>query len=141
MKRIRFFTLLLVLLLSALSLTACGRSEFGMSDNTTKLMTITARRADPGDFFMVGSLEVADGEKIAITSDLEKGAVKVEIIGTPKDQSIDEVPDFNVEPAVTVDVSGTDAAAYTVPAGAYMLRATCLEKATGSVRIDVKSVE
>ena len=65
MKRIKTFAGIIALLLAALLLTACGKSEFGMSENTEKRMTITAENADKEDFFAVGSLEVEDGEQIS----------------------------------------------------------------------------
>ena len=101
MKRMTSFTMIIALVLSMLVLTACGKSEFGLSENTEKKMTITAENADKDSFFMVGSLEVADGEQIAITSNLTKGSVRVEIIGMPAEQSIDQIPDLNVEPTIT----------------------------------------
>ena len=141
MKRGRTLTVLAVLVLLALTLTACGKSEFGMTENTGKQMTITAVNAAQDAFFMTGSLEVADGEQIVITSGLEKGSVKVEIVAAPEDQSIDSLPEMDGDAMITADVSSTDAVSGTVPAGIYMVRATCLEKATGTVQIEVKPAE
>lgn len=132
--------MIIALVLSMLVLTACGKSEFGLSENTEKKMTITAENADKDAFFMVGSLEVADGEQIAITSNLTKGSVRVEIIGTPEEQSIDQIPDMNAEATLTADLKSTDSVSGTVEAGTYMLKATCLEKATGTVLVEVTPV-
>jgi hypothetical protein len=66
-------------ILSLLMLTACGKSQFGLTENTEKRMVITAERAAKDDFFLVGSLKVDEGEQITISSDLEKGSVRVEI--------------------------------------------------------------
>ena len=140
MKRMTSFTMIIALVLSMLVLTACGKSEFGLSENTEKKMTITAENADKDAFFMVGSLEVADGEQIAITSNLTKGSVRVEIIGMPAEQSIDQIPDLNVEPTITSNLKSTDSVSGTVAAGTYMLKATCLEKATGTVLVEVTPV-
>lgn len=140
MKRMTSFTMIIALVLSMLVLTACGKSEFGLSENTEKKMTITAENADKDSFFMVGSLEVADGEQIAITSNLTKGSVRVEIIGMPAEQSIDQIPDLNVEPTITSNLKSTDSVSGTVEAGTYMLKATCLEKATGTVLVEVTPV-
>jgi len=140
MKRMTSFTMIIALVLSMLVLTACGKSEFGLSENTEKKMTITAENADKDSFFMVGSLEVADGEQIAITSNLTKGSVRVEIIGMPAEQSIDQIPDLNVEPTITSNLKSTDSVSGTVAAGTYMLKATCLEKATGTVLVEVTPV-
>lgn len=127
------------LMLSTL-LTACGGQEFGVTENTEKRMTITAERADKDDFFMVGTLEVEDNEQIAITSDLTEGSIRVELVGVPKEQSIDEVPATDGEAVITADVTGTDEKTEKVSAGSYMLRATCLERATGTVLIEVQPV-
>ena len=140
MKRMTSFTMIIALVLSMLVLTACGKSEFGLSENTEKKMTITAENADKDAFFMVGSLEVADGEPIAITSNLTKGSVRVEIVGTPEEQSIDQIPDMNAEATLTADLKSTDSVSGTVEAGTYMLKATCLEKATGTVLVEVTPV-
>ena len=140
MKRMTSFTMIIALVLSMLVLTACGKSEFGLSENTEKKMTITAENADKDSFFMVGSLEVADGEQIAITSNLTKGSVRVEIVGTPEEQSIDQIPDMNAEATLAADLKGTDSVSGTVEAGTYMLKATCLEKATGTVLVEVSPV-
>ena len=140
MKRMTSFTMIIALVLSMLVLTACGKSEFGLSENTEKKMTITAENADKDAFFMVGSLEVADGEPIAITSNLTKGSVRVEIVGTPEEQSIDQIPDMNAEATLTADLKSTDSVSGTVEAGTYMLKATCLEKATGTVLVEVSPV-
>ena len=140
MKRMTSFTMIIALVLSMLVLTACGKSEFGLSENTEKKMTITAENADKDALFMVGSLEVADGEQIAITSNLTKGSVRVEIIGTPEEQSIDQIPDMNAEATLTADLKSTDSVSGTVETGTYMLKATCLEKATGTVLVEVTPV-
>ena len=132
--------MIIALVLSMLVLTACGKSEFGLSENTEKKMTITAENADKDALFMVGSLEVADGEQIAITSNLTKGSVRVEIIGTPEEQSIDQIPDMNAEATLTADLKSTDSVSGTVETGTYMLKATCLEKATGTVLVEVTPV-
>ena len=138
MKRIKTFAGIFALLLAALLLMACGKSEFGMAENTAKRMTIAADNADKKDFFMVGSLEVEDGEQIVVTSNLKKGSIRVELVGTPAEQSIDQLPEMNGAATLTAELTGTDGVSGTVPAGSYLLRATCLEKASGTVEIEVQ---
>ena len=136
-------SILLALAMSALlmlALTGCGKSVFGVAENTEKRISITAENADKDAFFMVGSLEVADGERIVITSSLAKGAVRVEIVAAPEDQSMDSFPKMDGDAIITADVSRTDGASGTVPAGSYLLRAVCLEKATGTIQIEVRPV-
>ena len=59
MKRSRYLAVLMALIVSSLMLTACGKSEFSLTENTGKRMVITAERADKDAFFAAGSLEVA----------------------------------------------------------------------------------
>ena len=91
MKKAIIYTLVLML---CISLTACGKSEFGLSENDGRHMTITARNADRDAFFMAGSLEVNKDEQILITSDLKKGLIRVEIVAAPEEQSIVVLPDM-----------------------------------------------
>lgn len=142
MKKTISVLLTAVLVLSMMLMTSCGKSEFGLSENTEKLMTINAENAAKDDFFMTGTLEVADGEKVVVTSNLEKGSVKVELFATPEEQSIDEVPDVEAgEPVFMMNATGTDSQSGTMPASSLMLKATVLEKATGTVTIEVLPAE
>ena len=137
MKKNNSLALLVLLAFAALLLAGCGSSTFAVTENTEKRMTITAERAAKGDFFMVGTLEVAEGEKIVITSELTKGSIRVEIIGTPEEQSIDKLPETDGAPIITANLDSGDMTSGTVPAGNYLMKATCLEKATGAVVIEV----
>ena len=137
-KTRRIYIIIFVL---ALTLTACGKSEFGVTENTRKHMTITAQNADKDAFFMVGSLDVADGEQIEITASLTKGSVKVEIVRSPDSQGISEIPEMDGAAIISANLVRTDGASGTVPAGTYLLRATCLERATGTIQIDVMPAE
>ena len=134
-------TAFLSAILMLLMLTACGRFEFGPSENTGKQMTITAENAARDAFFVSGSLEVAEGEQIVIASDLAKGSIRVELIAVPGEQSIDKLPELDGEAILTADLDRTGGASGSVPAGWYMVKATCLEKATGTVRIEVKPTD
>ena len=140
MKRNRVFTLIIFVLL-VLALTACMKSEFGMAENTPKRMTITAQNAGKNAFFMLGSLEVAEGEQVDITSNLTKGTIEVVLIRTPEEQSIDELPDYDNAESYKYEFSSKDSASDLVPAGTYMLKATCLKKASGTLQIEVKPAE
>ena len=89
-------SIIVTILILMLTLTACGKSEFGVSENTGKQMTVIAQNADKDAFFMVGALDVADGEQIVIAASLTKGSVRVEIVSAAEEQSIDELPDSRV---------------------------------------------
>ena len=129
---------ILALLLSMLMLTACGKSEFGVTENTGKRMTITAENAEKDAFFMVGALEVDEEEQIVIASDLTKGSVRVEIVEAPEGESVEELTAADGDAILTANLKTTEEASGTVPAGSYLVKATCLERATGTVQIEVQ---
>ena len=126
------------LVISMLLLTGCGKPEFGVTENTEKRMVITAVKADPDDFFVIGTLEVSDGEQVEISSDLKKGSVRVEILDSPEEQSVDKLPEIGGNTTFTADVTENEKSSETIPAGNYYLKATCLEKATGNILVEVK---
>ena len=131
----------MVMVMSVLILSACGKSEFTTTENTGKLMTIKAENANKDDYFMIGTLEAEEGDTISITSELEKGTVRIEIYGAPQTSGTEEAPELEVEPVITCDASSGVSQSGTVPEGNYMLKATCLEKATGTVRVEVLPAE
>ena len=104
MKRITAVIILLMLL------TACGKSEFGVTENTGKCMTITAVNADKDDFFIIGSLEVAEGEEITAAADLTKGSIRVEIFKWADEQNADKLPtaDKDAETIITANLRSTE---------------------------------
>ena len=135
--KIRKLTLSVIAILSILCFAACGRSEFSVIDSTEKRMTITAENASREASFTTGSLEVSEGEQIVISSNLSKGSVRVEIIKEDEVQSISVLPDMDGEAVITANLANKDGASGTVPAGSYMVKATCLKKATGTIQIEV----
>ena len=139
--RILRMTALLILSSLLMLLAACGKSAFGISENTGKQMTLTAENAAKDSFFIAGLLEADDGEEIVITSALKKGSIRVEIVAIPEEQSIDTLPSMDGEALLTADLHGTEEVSGTLPAGSYQLRAACLEKASGTVQIQVKPAE
>lgn len=137
----KIFAAILAGVLSLLTLTACGKSQFGLTENTEKRMVITAERAAKDDFFLVGSLKVDEGEQITISSDLEKGSVRVEIFRWGEEQDADTLPETGGEATLTANLHAADGASGTVEPGNYSLKAVCLEKATGTVTIEVVPAE
>ena len=127
-----------VFALAAVLLAGCGKSEFGMSENSEKRMVITAENADKDSFFAVGTLYVEEGEQVEITADLSKGAVRVELFSAPTEGSKDELPEMDGTATITADMHSTEGMTTPARAGGYMMKATCLEKATGTVVIEAK---
>ena len=140
MKKHRLLAVSIALSLIVLMLSACGgKSEFGLSENTGESMTITAKNAEEGASFVAGALEAEeDLEHIVISADLDKGSIRVEIFEAAAEQSMDELPDTESTPVLTANLKTTEGCTGGVPAGSNILKATCLEKATGTVHIVVK---
>ena len=137
-KGSRIFALVLLLVLM-MSLAACGRVTLSAeSEEDGKKVLITADRADKGDSFAITAIEVAEGEMVEVKADLKKGSIRVELIRMPDEQSIEVLPDLNGEPTLTANLVRTDGTSATLPVGTYLLKANCLERATGTVLIEVK---
>lgn len=126
------------LALSAMMLAGCGKAEFGVTENTEKKMVITAENADKDDMIMSGSLAVGEGEQAAITSELTKGEVCVELFLQPEEQSMEEVAVPEGEPVLKANLKPGESASADMQEGSYIVRATCLDKASGTVVIEVK---
>ena len=141
MKKIVYLALAAVLAMSMLAMSGCSKSEFGVTENTEKAMTIEAKKASVDSMFMVGTLEVAEGDQIVVTSDLENGRVKIEIIPGADDQSVDELPDMDVEAVMTGEIVAGGGMSGTMDPGSYYVKATVLEKADGTIRLDVIPAE
>lgn len=141
MKRRSRSALIIALSVFMLIVSACGKSEFGATEITEKSMVISARNAGKDSYFMSGSIQAEEGDKITAAADLSKGEVKVEIYMETGEQSMDKLPELEDEPTLTGILHLTDSMSGTVPAGTYMVKATCLEKATGTVVIEVEPCE
>ena len=138
MKRFISIIALVVLTVSMIAMTSCGKSEFGGVADDDKHMTINAVKADTGDFFVTGSLEVEEGEQIAIDTKLESGEITIEFISSEGMDNPDEVPDLEGEAAYTAYLSGTNQQTVSFGAGSFMIKPTVTEKATGTVEITVQ---
>ena len=92
--------------------------------------TVTAKNADKDLFFAAGSLEVEEGETAVMTSHLEQGEVKVELF-----DSSGEMPDISKEAIMMFIAEGETELKGTLPEGSYMIRATVLKKASGTVTV------
>lgn len=141
MKKIISVLVVAILAVSMLAMTSCGKSEFNGNVESEKNMTINAVKAEKGAYFVTGTLEVEEGEQIAIDTDLESGAITVEFIGSSDDQSAEEVPALDGEATYTAYLEGTSSEAVSFGAGSFMIKPTVTEKATGTITITVKPAE
>ena len=118
----KFLTAAAFFLVSVLFLSACGKSELTMKENTAKRMVVSAVNADPGDFFAVGTLSAEEGEAVVITSQLEKGDLQI---------------DLSASSLISFNAGGNETHRQEITPGDYMLKVTCGKKATGTVAIEL----
>ncbi len=139
MKKI---AVILALALSVLLLAACGRSEFGVAQNDPDRIVISAESAEKDAFFVTGSLEVAEGEQlVASAAELEKGSIRVEIYAAPENvETVSELTELG-DAIMTGNLGVGESVSGTVDAGSSLMKATCLEKATGTVEVTVQPAE
>ena len=137
MKRNHILTLILALALAALTLTGCGKSEFGVITNSEKRMVLSAENAGKDAVVTVGALEVTEGEAIDISADLTEGEIRVEILPASEEQSMEEAPELTGDAVITANLKADESASGTVEPGTYLLKAICLERATGTVQVEV----
>jgi len=129
-----------LLALLMLLLAGCGKPVFGLVHNAETSLTVEAKNAQKDAFFTAGTLVVADGDLVTIAGELKKGEIRIELILAPEAQTIEEVPALD-DVVVRADIHLTDSQSQTMAAGTYFVRVTCLESATGTVRIEAHPAE
>ncbi len=129
MKRTVVPALAILLALSIL-LTGCAKSSWKVI-NTDNGITLTVENAGKDAEYALGTLQVEEGEEIVLSADLTKGTIRVQVFAADKQGESGEV-------LLTADLRSTEKANGTMPAGQYLLKAVCLEEATGSVRAEAR---
>ena len=140
MRKSLYFVLIAVVNAAMTGLTACSSSSSALvaDSSSDKACIIQADNADKDAAVTTGSLVVEEGETIHVSWNLEKGTIRLEFFAVPEEQSIDEVPDYsNQQPDIFFDLSGTDSQGAGFNPGTYMVNITVIEKATGTVEINV----
>ena len=135
MKR-KSIAIVLVLILSMLAFAACSTSEFSLEGSDEKKMTVSAKNGEKDSVAAVGGLVVGEGEMVVVTADLTEGSIRVEVMEA-EETGEEEAPDLSGEVIFTANLESTDSSSAEMNAGEYMVRATCLEQATGTVTIEV----
>ena len=106
-----------------------------------KTAEITLNKADPDDFLLAGSIEVADGESIEIVPEIEDGSeVSIELIAASEEQSADKLPEIG-EADFDVILNSNDEITCVVDPGSYMLKVTALTKSNGTISLQVMAAE
>ena len=139
MKR-KSIAIVLILALAMLAFTACTTSEFSLEGTEEKKMTVSAKNAEKDSVAAVGGLVVGEGEMVVVTAALTEGSIRVEVLEAEETDE-EEAPDLSGEAIFTANLESTDSSSAEMNAGEYMVRATCLEKATGTVTIEVVQAE
>ena len=139
MKR-KSIAIVLVLILSMLAFAACSTSEFSLEGSDEKKMTVSAKNGEKDSVAAVGGLVVGEGEMVVVTADLTEGSIRVEVMEA-EETGEEEAPDLSGEVIFTANLESTDSSSAEMNAGEYMVRATCLKQATGTVTIEVVPAE
>ncbi len=121
---------LAVLLALLMLLTACAKSSWNVV-NTDNGITLTVENAGKDAEYALGTLQVEEGEVIVLAADLTKGTVRVQVFAADEQGESGEA-------LLTADFRSTEKASGTMPAGQYLLKAVCLEEATGTVRAEAR---
>ena len=137
MKKVLSVFAVIVLAASMFAMVSCGKSELRGEVIDDKSMTVTASRADTGDYFVTGSLVFEEGEQLSIEPNLESGEMTIEFINGEGMDDPEEIPDVSGDAQYTAFISGTNAQTVSMPAGTYMIKVTVTDKATGTVAINV----
>ena len=129
---------LIGLILMTMALTACGKSEFSAVTESEKRIKITAENTEKDASLTAGFLEVAEKEQVVISGDLSKGSVRVEVIKAPEGATLEQLNSLGGEAAIAANVVKAEGFNGPVAAGRYFVKAVCLEKAAGTINIEVK---
>jgi len=139
MKRKACILSIMALVLAMIAMTACSGSSFGIAVADEKTAAITAENADKDDMASSGSLVAGEDEQITIDSNLDSGEIRIDFISDEGFDDPEEVPDLeNAEVKYTTTVSGVESQAVMFGAGSYIVRATVVDKASGTIDIVVK---
>lgn len=127
------------LLVMAMFMTSCGKSEFACTGIEEKTMTVHAVNAGTDMEFTTGQLVVTDDEGFTFESALESGAVQFDFIpASTADEDADPEEIIGGESVLTMIIGVDDTSTAEIAPGTYMVKASVAEKATGDVTITVK---
>lgn len=149
MKRTKFLTAIAAMVM-ALSLAACSSSSesysYSFNIMNGKEGEAVIDNADKDAAVSSGALEVAEGEEILITSELENGKVMIQIqksaeTGTEDSDTFNnESPTFD-HADVEVEMEGSEIAHCTVVPGEYDVNIVMLDKTSGKISMTVQPAE
>ncbi len=143
MKKISSFILVTIVIMAML-LPGCGRSNFGVVINEDLNAEITAENAAADSEGSAGVLTVSEGEKVIIEPSLENGTIKVMLTSSESAVDIDaDAEDLMAqgEPAFEKEISGSDTVECELAEGDYMVTAAVTEKATGTIIIRTEATK
>ena len=127
--------LAVIVMVFALVAAGCGKkSVLTMDMSDEKNSVITLENASKDASATVGTLVVGDDEQVVVEPDLEGNSmIQVSFIGAPE-EGIENLPEFDGDSVMDIDVEGTDSIYFTVAPGSYMLKVTVLtDKSGGTV--------
>jgi hypothetical protein len=128
--------LTLITILSVLLLASCetSKSEFTSNALNDTQVTFSAETADEEASLTAGPLVLEEAGSIAASADLTEGSIRVEIFKAAEGEDAET----EGEAIMTGDLINGESATGTFEPGRYVVKATILKKATGSVTVKIE---
>lgn len=137
MKRMKAFIAVALMAVLVFALAACAKSEFNVTESTESKMTFQAVNTSKDVAVTTAELVVFDGDQVSITGNLTEGTIKIELFEITDEATIDNLPNTSEGAIVMANISNKDSQTVDMLPGSYLVRATCLEKANGTVDVEV----
>ncbi len=128
--------LTLITILSVLLLASCetSKSEFTSNALNDTQVTFSAETADEDVSLTAGYLVLEKAGSIVASAELTEGTIRVEIFKAAEGEDVET----EGEAIMTGDLINGESATGTFEPGRYVVKATVLKKATGSVTVKIE---
>ncbi|MBR3367407.1 MAG: hypothetical protein IKG66_06400 [Lachnospiraceae bacterium] len=143
MKKLKVLTAA-ILAAIALVTAGCGSGEpvlsMDMIDEKTAVAELNG--AGDGDYVVVGTLTVAEGEKIVLESELKKGSeVLVQFITAEDGDALADFEDTDAVTAFEDFINDSSTISVTADAGDYYIKVLSQNRSTGTIRITAQPAQ
>lgn len=146
MKLKKIGVIVTVLMLAMLMMTGCSSSEFGLVVNDDNTAVVTAENAGEDDSSSAGTITVGENQQISVeASEGAEGTLQLDFIAEgelSEDADADELAEaLEAAPTLTLVVEGEQSTSGPIPAGDYLIKASSLDKLTGTYTISVTDMK
>ena len=113
-----------------------GPSVFRAETDSKTQIKVFAENAPAGETITAGQLKVAEGDGMRITSDLDRGNIKISVYEMEENHLTEEQYAATDTPIISANLRMDDCVSATLmPEGEYLVKAECTEKASGEIGI------